>query len=85
MIFVFLFVKPGKCFVELGTIGIIFYSALKKIFAERKIFALRFDPQGETRLRSVVHCGDAGVPGHVPCGHVPKQERARLQRRDVLE
>ena len=47
VIFVFLFVKPGKRFVEVGAIWIIFYPALKKIFAERKIFALRVKAQRE--------------------------------------
>ena len=27
-----------------------------------------------------MQCGDAGVPGHVPGRHIPKQDGARLQR-----
>src|SRR5204862_6159543 len=35
------------------------------------------------RLTGIVHCGDAGVPRHVPCRRVPKQQHAWLERRDL--
>ena len=41
VLFVFFFVQPGKRFVQLGAIGIVFYSAFEEILTERKIFALR--------------------------------------------
>src|SRR5437773_1849438 len=72
VVFILLLVKARERFVELRAIGIIFYSALKKIFAKREIFPLRLDPQSETRLGSIVHCSHARIPGHVPCRHVPK-------------
>ena len=83
MILVFLLVKPGKRFVQLGAVGIIFYSAFEEIFAEREIFTLRFDSQRLVRLIGIVHCGYAGVPRHVPGCCVPKQEHAWLERRDL--
>ena len=85
VILVFLLVKPGKRFVQLGAIGIIFYSAFEEIFAECEIFTLRFNSQRLVRLTGIVHRGDAGVPRHVPCRRVPKQEHAWLERRDLLE
>ena len=78
MVFVFLLVKAGQRFVELRSVGIILNSALKEIFAERKVFALCFDAESEARLGAIVHRGHARVRSHVPCCHVPKQNRAGL-------
>ena len=78
MIVVFVAIKPGERFIELRFVGIIFDPALQEIFAQRKIFALRFHPQSEPRLRLIVHRGCARVPSHVPRGHVPKQRDVRL-------
>src|SRR6266478_9097274 len=72
VVFVFLFINSGKRFVELRAVGVIFYSALKKIFSKRKILALRFDAQRKAWLGAIVHRGNARVPSHVPCRHVPK-------------
>ena len=85
MLFVFFFVQPGKRFVQLGAIGIVFYSAFEEILAERKIIALRLYSQRQTRLVWIVHGRDARVPGHVPCRRVPKQQHPRLQCGDVPE
>src|SRR6266699_7122154 len=57
VVFVFFPIEAGQRFVELGAIGIIFYSAFKKIFAEGKIFALRFHTGREARLGVIVHRG----------------------------
>src|SRR5207248_9345725 len=76
-------VQSCERFVELGAIGIILNSALEKIFAERKVFALRFDSQRLARLVSIVRRRDARVPCHVPCGCVPKQKHPWLERRDL--
>jgi len=44
VIFVFLLVQTTERVVKLRTVGIIFYPAFKKVFAQCKIFALRFYP-----------------------------------------
>ena len=85
MLFVFFLVEAGHRLVELRPIGIIFNAAFKKIFAERKIFTLCLDAQRKARLGLIVHRGHACVPSHVPCRHVPEQNRARLQRCDLSE
>src|SRR4029077_7985769 len=83
VILVFFLVQSCKRFVEFRTIGIIFYSTLEEIFAEREIFPLRFDSQRLTRLVGIVHRRYARVPCHVPRGCVPKQEHPWLERRDL--
>jgi hypothetical protein len=85
VVVVFVAVKAGEGFVELRAVGIIFYSALEEIPAEREIFSLCFDAECEARLRAIVQGGGARVPRHVPGGHVPKQKGTRLQRRDLPE
>src|SRR5207253_10203470 len=66
VIFIFLLIKPGKRFVEIGAIWIILYSAFEEILAQAKIFTLRFDSQRKTWMVLIVHRGNAGVPCHVP-------------------
>ena len=83
MVFVFFLVQSRKRFVELRAIGIILNSALEEVFAERELFALRFDSQRLARLVGVVHCRDACVPRHMPRGCVPKHEYPWLERRDL--
>ena len=85
MILVFVFVKSRQRFVELRFVRDIFDPALEEIFSKSKIFALRFDAERQSRLRLIVHCGHARVPGHVPGGHVPKQDNARLQSCNLPE
>src|SRR5438105_8112852 len=82
---VFVAIEACERFVELRALGVVLDSALEKIFSELKIFALGLDPQSESRLRRIIQRGDARVPGHVPRGHVPEKNRARLQRRDLPE
>src|SRR6187551_1279600 len=83
MVFIFFLVQTCQRFVELWAIGIIFDSALEEIFAEREIFALRFDSQRLTRLVGIVHRSYTRVPRHVPRGCVPKQKHPWLERRDL--
>src|SRR4029077_4348718 len=66
-------------------LGIISYSSLEKILADGEVFALRFDAQGETRLGLIVRRRQTRVPGHMPCGHVPKQDCAWLQCCDLAK
>src|SRR5205814_512426 len=80
---VFVAIEACERFVELRALGVVLDSALEKIFSELKIFALGLDPQSESRLRRVIQRGDARVPSHVPRGHVPRKNRARLQSRDL--
>src|SRR5205807_2737434 len=58
---------------------------LEEIFSELKIFARCFDPKSLARLMRIVHGGGARIPGHVPRGHVPKQNGARLERRNLAK
>ena len=51
VVFVFVAVKSGQRFVELRAVRIVPDPALQEVAAEIEIFALRFDPQGEARLR----------------------------------
>src|SRR5262245_19983261 len=83
VVFVFFLVKACKRFIELGTIGIIFYSALEEVFADGEIFTLRFDPQRLARLVGIVHRRYARVPCHMPRGYVPEHEHPWLERRDL--
>src|SRR5438045_392481 len=80
VIFVFFLVKPRQRIIKLRFLRIIFYPALEKILTQSEIFPLRLDAQGQAWLGLIVHGCHARVPGHVPCSHVPKQNRARLQR-----
>src|SRR5207247_7488148 len=85
MIIVLLFVKAGQRLVKLQAVRIIFYPAFEEIFAQGKIFALSLHPQREAWLAFIIHRGHRGVPSHVPCRHVPKQDHARLKRGDLPE
>src|SRR5262245_2552969 len=83
VVFVFFLVQPCKRFIEFWAIGIIFYSALEKVFADRKVFTLRFDAQRLARLVGIVHRRYTRVPSHVPRRCVPKQQHPWLERRDL--
>ena len=78
-------IETRQRFVELRALGIVPDPALEEILAELEIFALGFDAKREPRLGRIVHRGRARIPGHVPRGHVPKQNRARLERRDLAK
>ena len=77
--------QHGKLEVKLIAVGIVFDSSLQKVPAEVEVFALGFDAQCLARLFFILHRGDRGIPRHVPRGHVPVGERARLKRRNGIE
>ena len=85
VVVIFILIKARQCFIELGLLRIVTYSTFQKIFAQSKIFTLRFDPQRLARLGWVVQRCHARVPRHVPGGHIPKKNRAWLQSRDLPE
>ena len=82
---VFVAVEAGERFVELRPVGVVPDAALEEVAANVEVFALRFDSQREARLALVVQCGRAGVPRHVPCGHIPEEGAARLEGSDLAE
>src|ERR1051325_3512580 len=83
MVLILLLVEPGQSFIQLRFIRIILDPAFEEILAERKIFTLGLNSQGETRLSRILHCRHAGIPSHMPRCRVPKQERVRLQSGDL--
>src|SRR5262249_16368519 len=83
VVFVFFLVQPCKRFVEFRAIGIVFYSPLEEVFANRKVFTLGFDSECLARLVAIVHRRYARVPCHVPRSCVPKQQHPWLECRDL--
>jgi len=79
MVFQFVPQKDAETFVKKGAVRIIFEAAIEVVAAEFEILPLVADTQGLAGLRFIVQRRDAGIPRHVPRGHVPIKQRARLQ------
>src|SRR5205814_10201301 len=85
VIAVLISIEPGHRFVQLRTIRVVHDPAFQKVFSELKILSLSLNAECESGLGRIIHRGGACVPSHVPRRHVPKQNRAWLQGRDLPE
>src|SRR4051812_13529155 len=85
MVVQFVAIQTAQRFVKLRPRRVVANSTFEKIFAERDVLALCFDPQRLARLRGVIESGDACIPRHVPCRHVPEKNHVWLKRRRLTK
>ena len=77
--------EDSETLVEEITLGIVPDTALQKVTPQIDVLAARQLAKDLALLLPVLHGGGAGIPGHMPRGDIPVEERVGLQGGDGVE